>query len=76
MAARGVINEAVAPDELDAAVDKMCAALKQRPQYGLALTKRMLNQPVIERFGAGYDAAMAFEVINILHRRAEIAAAG
>lgn len=76
MAARCMINDAVAPGELNAAVDRMCAALKRRPYHALAWTKRILNQPVIERFVSGYDAAMAFEVINILHRRSENARAG
>ncbi len=76
MAAKGMINDAVAPGELDAAVDRICAALKRRPDHALAWTKRILNQPVMERFASGYDAAMAYEVINILHRRSENVRAG
>jgi enoyl-CoA hydratase len=72
LADRGVINWAVPRAELNAIVLSMCERLIRRPPYALAWTKRVLNQEARQRFNAGYDAGMAFELINVLHKRAEM----
>ncbi len=72
LADKGVINHAVPRAELDAKVLDMCERLMRRPPYAMAWTKRVLNRDVLQRFNAGYDAGMAFEIINVLHKRAEM----
>ncbi|MGW0802580.1 enoyl-CoA hydratase/isomerase family protein [Nonomuraea sp. NPDC002799] len=72
MAAAGMINYAVPRDELDATVRDLCERLIRRPFYALAWTKRILNQPVRQRFNDGYDAGIAYEMINIYQRRAQL----
>jgi enoyl-CoA hydratase len=72
LADKGIINYAVPPAELDAKVEWLCERLLRRPFYALSWTKRILNQTFVQRFNAGFEAGIAYEVINILHRRAEL----
>ncbi|MGW6331048.1 enoyl-CoA hydratase/isomerase family protein [Nocardia rhamnosiphila] len=72
LAAAGVINYAVPQDRLDETVESLITGLLRRPRYALAWTKRVLNQPFRQRFTDGYEAGIAYEMLNIYQRRAEI----
>jgi enoyl-CoA hydratase len=48
----GLVSQACEPDEVDEAVDNLVSMLTQAPRQGLAETKRLLNQPVLERIAA------------------------
>lgn len=45
----GLVSHAVAPDELDDAVDDLVGRLTASPRQGLVATKRLLNGPMLER---------------------------
>ena len=45
----GLVSDAVAPDDLDDAVDVMVGRLAASPRQGLVATKQLLNGPLVER---------------------------
>lgn len=54
----GLVTEAVAADELDDAVDGIVAQLAKSPRQGLAETKQLLNESLVERIDErGQDMA-------------------
>lgn len=56
----GIVNHVVAPEELDAAVDRMAARLAQAPQPALAKIKHALNRAM----QADLSGALEFEAVN------------
>jgi enoyl-CoA hydratase len=63
---RGVINYAVAPEELDAKVDELSARLLKRSAHALAWTKRAVNRTVVDALNRGLDASAAYEMVGLL----------
>jgi enoyl-CoA hydratase/carnithine racemase len=61
---RGIINEAVPADQLDAKTDEIAQALLRRNAYALAMTKRVLNKPALAAFNSIHDAGLAYEFLN------------
>lgn len=55
----GLVTEACAADELDATVDGIVADLVKSPRQGLAETKRLLNESVVERIDQRGDEMAA-----------------
>lgn len=45
----GLVSDAVAPDDLDDAVDVMVGRVAASPRQGLVATKQLLNGPLVER---------------------------
>lgn len=68
---RGVINYAVAPEEVGPTVDGLVEALLRRPAFALAWTKRVANQHLIEQLHRTLDAGVAYEMVNMLQYVAE-----
>jgi enoyl-CoA hydratase len=64
MAAHGMIYAAAPPDELDAATDVLVQRLLKRNAYGLAWTKRVLNQLLRAAYNMAFDAGIAYEFLN------------
>ena len=71
LAALGVINHAVARDQVTAKTEELVAALLRRPAYALAWTKRMANKHVVEQLNRTLDGGVAYELINMLQYVAE-----
>lgn len=61
---RGIINDAVPAHKLDAACDKLVAALMRRPPYALAFSKRAFNRFYADRFNRMFDLGYAYEMMN------------
>jgi enoyl-CoA hydratase len=61
-----IINAAVAPGDLDAAVDDYVARLLKRPSYALAWTKRIINRRIVDTLNSSLDAGAAYEMVNFL----------
>jgi enoyl-CoA hydratase len=64
LAAMGVINYAVAPDDLDHKVGDMVSRLLKRSAFALAWTKRVANRHVVEQLNRTLDAGAAYELVN------------
>jgi enoyl-CoA hydratase/carnithine racemase len=69
LARQGLINYAVARESLDAKVDELVAELLKRPADALAWTKRVANRLVAAQMNQTLDAAAAYELVNMMHRR-------
>lgn len=61
-----IINAAVPPEKLDAAVDDYVTRLLKRPSYALAWTKRIINRRIIDTLNMSLDAGAAYEMVNFL----------
>lgn len=59
-----IINHAVAHGELDATVDRLTAALVERPGHILAMTKKLLNTESAARIDTHLMAANALEAVH------------
>jgi enoyl-CoA hydratase len=66
LAARGIVNYAVPPEELSAKTDELVAALLRRSAYALAWTKRTINRRVADQLNLTLDASAAYEMVNFL----------
>jgi enoyl-CoA hydratase len=66
LAEMGLINYAVAPEELDRTVDDIVARLLERGAYALAWTKRVVNRRIIEQLNLTLDAGAAYEMVNFM----------
>ena len=66
LADAGVINKAVAREELDDAVADMVDALLRRSAFALAWTKRTANRRIAEVLNMSLDAGAAYEMVNFL----------
>jgi enoyl-CoA hydratase len=66
LAAMHLINRAVDPADLDAAVDELVGRLLRRPAYAIAWTKRVLNRHVVRQLNRTLDAGAAFEMVSFL----------
>jgi enoyl-CoA hydratase len=64
LATMGVINYAVAPQELDRVVDDIVSRLLKRSAFALAWTKRVANRHVVEQLNRTLDAGAAYELVN------------
>jgi enoyl-CoA hydratase len=64
LATMGVINYAVAPQELDRVVDDIVCRLLKRSAFALAWTKRVANRHVVEQLNWTLDAGAAYELVN------------
>ena len=69
LAEHGVFNRAVPKDALDATVSEMVAALKRRPAYALAWSKRVLSRRAAEAYARTFDAAWGYEMVNFYMNR-------
>jgi enoyl-CoA hydratase/carnithine racemase len=67
LAAAGIINRAVSPDDLDEVTNGMVRELLARPPYALGWTKRLVNQRVRDQLNRTLDASVAYEMCNFLH---------
>jgi len=61
----GLINHAVAPEELDAAVEAMCAKLLATPMPALRATKVLTNLETKRLAHALMDAGIAYESLSV-----------
>lgn len=66
LADAGMINKAVACEELDDAVADMVDALLRRSAFALAWTKRTANRRIAEVLNMSLDAGAAYEMVNFL----------
>jgi enoyl-CoA hydratase len=66
LADAGMINNAVAREELDDAVADMVDALLRRSAFALAWTKRTANRRIAEVLNMSLDAGEAYEMANFL----------
>jgi enoyl-CoA hydratase len=69
LAQENVINKAVKPEDLDAAVDELVKELLARPPYAIGWTKRVVNARVKAQLNHSLDSSVAFEMINYLQHR-------
>jgi enoyl-CoA hydratase/carnithine racemase len=61
----GVINYAVAPEELDAKVQDLVTGLLQRGAYAIAWAKRAANRHVVAQLNLSLDASVAYEMTTV-----------
>lgn len=66
LAEQGLINYAVAPEDLDAKVDALCEKLLRRSAFALAWTKRVANRRVVQHLNMTLDAGAAYEMVSAL----------
>jgi enoyl-CoA hydratase/carnithine racemase len=59
-----IVNYAVPPEELDAKVDELVAALLKRPAFVLAHAKRVANKRLISNWNLHQDLAIAYEGLD------------
>jgi len=64
LAEMGLINYAVAEDELDTKTAEIVERLLERSAYALAWAKRTANRRVINHLNMTLDAAAAYEMVN------------
>ena len=69
LAALGVFNRAVPKDSLDVTVAEMASALRRRPHYALAWSKRVLTRRAAEAYARTFDAAWGYEMVNFYMNR-------
>jgi enoyl-CoA hydratase len=62
--AHGLIYAAGPRKQLDAATDNLVERLLKRHAYGLAWTKRVLNQRLRDSFNMAFDAGIAYEFLS------------
>lgn len=65
LAQLGIINAAVAAEDLDEEVERLVAALLRRPAFALAWTKRVANKHVVDQLNHTLDPAIAYELVNM-----------
>jgi enoyl-CoA hydratase len=66
LADAGMINKAVAREDLDSEVADMVDALLRRSSFALAWTKRSANRRIAEVLNMSLDAGAAYEMVNFL----------
>lgn len=64
LADRGIVNRAVPPEELDAAVAELTDALIARPATVLARTKKVINKRLVEQYNLTEQLAGAYGVLD------------
>ncbi len=64
LAAMGVVNYALAADQIDAKTQEIAERLLKRNPYALALTKRVLNKQLLAQFNMVHDASLGYEFLN------------
>ena len=64
MAEQGVFSRAVPRAALDAAVEELTTALRRRPHYALAWSKRVLTRRAAEAYARTFDTAWGYEVAS------------
>lgn len=62
----GIINYAVAPEDLDEVTADLVRRLLGRSAYALAWTKRVANRDMAATLNAALDAAAGYEMVNLL----------
>ena len=70
-AERGLINRAVAPDELDTAVEELVAAILANPRHALALGKELFYRQRELGVAAAYQLASQTMAINMMDEQAQ-----
>ncbi len=76
LATMGVVNYAVPASELDAKTSEIAQALLRRNAYALAMTKRILNKPLLAAFNQTHDAALGYEFLNFYMQTPQAKALG
>ena len=61
----GLVNRAVAPEDLQGDVLALARDIATRPQHALHFTKRVLNKLVEERATYSLDLGLAFEAVTL-----------
>jgi enoyl-CoA hydratase len=61
----GLVNRAVAPEDLQGDVLALARDIATRPQHALQFTKRVLNKLVEERATYSLDLGLAFEAVTL-----------
>lgn len=68
----GLINQAVAADRLDEAVDSLASRILANPRHAVRWTKAVMNQPLKQLAIQSMDASIAYETLsNMTADRAE-----
>ena len=62
----GLINQVVARDELDNATASLVESSLKRSSFALAWSKRLINRQIVEQLNRTLDAAVAYEMVNLL----------
>jgi enoyl-CoA hydratase len=72
----GLVNHAVAPDQLDAKVAEVAGKILGNPRWAMRWTKTVMNQQLRQAANLMADSAVAYEMLsNALADRAEAVAA-
>ena len=64
LAAHGMIYAAVPAGELDATTEALAERLLKRNAYGIAWTKRVLNQRLRDAYNISFDAGIGYEFLT------------
>jgi len=68
--ARGLINRVVPGDDLDAEVDRLCAAITAKPRVAIALGKQLFYRQLETGIAAAYDDAGKTMACNMMEASA------